>query len=130
MVPESVPRSVILDRLNGDERESAKNELATAGRLEKPVKLDNGATLIVQSDPEREGYVLVSTPDKISRLMRLARPDEGDALSQKERETLISGLSVTRDGRRLAFNLDKGRIDTFKIPKIRLRIAHKSGMTI
>ena len=130
MVPESVPRSVILDLLNGDERESAKDELATAGRLEKPVKLDNGATLIVQSDPEREGYVLVSTPDKISRLMRLARPDEGDALSQKERETLISGLSVTRDGKRLAFNLDKGRIDTFRIPKMRLRIAHKSTLSL
>jgi len=130
ILPDVKPKQDILDLLPREARETARDSLEATGRLEGPVISHDGTPLIVQSDPENSDKVLVSTPDKIRRMMRLARPDEGRDLTREERNTLISGRSVTRDGKRLAFNLDKGRIDTFRGPIMKLKMTHKTNLTL
>ena len=97
-------------------RAAAANALRTTRRCEGLVPVPGASSadgyLTVQVCPQDGSRVLVSTPQKIRGMLRATRGavDGGTPLSEGEATLLAAGKTVARDGLRLSFDLDRGRV--------------------
>ena len=118
--PELVGQYTAALRGGTDIRRSYKEQLKTSGRIEGLV---NGR-YIVQADSEHPGNVLVSSKDKLEFLLwsnGTKIPGTG-VLSDTRKAALAEGKYIETPKGLLYFNIDKGRVDTFKPNQIKLRI--------
>ena len=90
-------------RGGGPRRTELKTELARNGRLSGPV---NGK-YVVQKDPENPENVLISDRHRIAFMLHSSIL----GLNAEERDALSMGRPIEKDGARLYFNLDRGRVD-------------------
>ena len=87
-------------------------QLRDTGRIEG---LFNGR-YIVQADPANPNNILMSEPEKVSFLL-WTNNTENDCiagagkLTPSDKERLAHGQSIEKNGRKLCFNLDRGRVD-------------------
>lgn len=97
-------------------RDAFLRSLRDTGRCEGlipvPGAADPSDRFTVQLCPGDGGRVLVSTPQKIRAMLRLTRgvTDDGAPLTDAEASDLSKGKAVRRDGMRLSFDLDRGRV--------------------
>lgn len=100
--------------LRGDAVRMLKETGRCDGLIPVPGTADPDARLSVQLSPRDEDRVLVTTPEKIRRMLRLTRGqlDNLTPLTAEETVRLASGKPVRRGDTRLLFDLDKGRVIT------------------
>lgn len=107
-----------------DNPELRRKELDATGRINGPVELDSGETVFIQRVPGNRGMLLVSTPEKIRKVLSfgIPVPDDGTPLTEKEMSAMVSGRGFRRGDTYYSFDLDKGRIT--ECTEFRLTLRH------
>ena len=74
-------------------------------------------------DPEKEGNVIVMSPDAINLFFRMHRPvqENGQPVDKTILEKLKQGLTAEKNGVRYRFDIDKGRIIETMAPQLKLK---------
>ncbi len=112
LVPQIMPKDAFLAMYGG--RDLLKEQLEATGRYEGLIQGPFEQDLwLVQENPENADEVLL-LPQRNAHLM-LSIMTDGE-FTAAERAAMSAGLSIVKDGRHMAFNLDKGRPDGYKAP--------------
>lgn len=117
LVPRTYKRSAFLE-MYGTEENGLEEQLSATGRYNG---LIDGAfdRWLVSLNPENKDEVLL-LPQESAALMMSLLPEE--EFSPAERNALAAGLGVRKEGRFVAFNLDKGRVDQAREMKLKQSI--------
>lgn len=138
LLPAVMDREDLFRHLMPATEEDVREQLRKTGRYDGAVFGAEGygsenRAYIIQNDPENPRQVLVSTPEKIGRMLRRCTPaDDGTVFTEKELHRLSNGKGVTKGDTFYAFNLDKGRIDTMKQYQLKKKISSRKeqGFTL
>lgn len=123
VLPQSVTLQDFLESIPEKYASKIRTELLSQGHLNEPVQDGQYYGHLVQMDPEKEGNVIVMSPDAINLFFRMHHPvqENGQPVDKAILEKLKQGLTAEKNGVSFRFDIDKGRIIETLAPQLKLK---------